>query len=89
MKGRHYPERTCLGCGLRDNQNLLIRLAAQGDGKLELGRASKGRGGYLHRSVKCWDSFLRKKSLYRAFHMEYGREIRETMIQSLRDRYSE
>ncbi len=48
-----------------------------------------GRGGYLHEKETCWETFLGKKKLYRAFHLEIGREVRGKLIQGLRDRCRE
>ena len=56
------------------------------DGALEVNRTGKGRGGYLHRAEACWDLFLRKKSVYRAFHAEVGRPAKERLISALRAR---
>ncbi|TAK10115.1 YlxR family protein [bacterium] len=85
MKRDHRLQRTCLGCGARDNQETLLRLVVRDDGELQLDRLGKGRGGYLHKARECWNSFLKKKSLYRAFRLEVGREAREKLILILRD----
>jgi predicted RNA-binding protein YlxR (DUF448 family) len=58
-------------------------------GDLKIDRLAKGRGGYLHSAGSCWQGFLRKKSLYRAFHVEIGRDAREKIIRELRERYGE
>ncbi|MFQ5903191.1 MAG: YlxR family protein [Candidatus Binatia bacterium] len=89
VEARTPPQRTCLGCGARDDQKVLLRLVVQGNGELQLDRLGKGRGGYLHRAEGCWKSFLRKRSLYRTFHLEIGREARERLILTLRDRHWE
>jgi predicted RNA-binding protein YlxR (DUF448 family) len=65
---------------------VLLRLIVRGDTELQLDRLGKGRGGYLHKVEGCWEAFLRKKSLYRAFHSEIKREAREKLILALRDR---
>lgn len=85
----HRPQRTCLGCGARDDQNVLLRIVALGNGELQLDRQGKGRGGYLHKAEGCWQAFLRKRSLHRAFRLEIGRESREKLILTLRDRHWE
>lgn len=66
---------------------MLLRLVAQGNGELQVDRQGKGRGGYLHKGEGCWEAFLRRKSLYRAFHLEIGREAREKLILTLHDRH--
>lgn len=88
MPKRDYvPLRTCLGCGQRDAQSHLIRLRARSDGQLEVARGKGcGRGGYLHKAASCWQGFGRKKSHYRAFHMELSKDAKEVLIQALQAR---
>jgi predicted RNA-binding protein YlxR (DUF448 family) len=74
-----------LGCGKRDNQGELIRLSLTHQGQLILDRVH-GRGGYLHRSASCWQSFLTRKGQYRAFHAEVDRAAKEKLIELLKDR---
>lgn len=78
-----------MGCGGRDDQGALLRLVVQEDGALRVDRLGKGRGGYLHKAQDCWGAFLRKKKVYRTFHLEVGREAREKLILSLRGQYRE
>lgn len=86
-KQGHVPQRTCLGCGQRDAQRKLIRLTARSDGQLEVELKSKaGRSGYLHGMAPCWQEFLRKKSHYRAFHMELSKNAKEALIRALQAR---
>jgi len=78
-----------LGCGGRDDQKQLIRLRAGARGELIADDSSAGRGGYLHRALACWEKFLRRKSVYRAFHMDIGKGVKEKMVQELKERYGE
>ncbi|TMA05051.1 MAG: YlxR family protein [Deltaproteobacteria bacterium] len=84
LKRGHRPQRTCLGCGTRDDQGKLLRFVLRADGELRLDRLGEGRGGYLHKTEECWQSFLRKKSLYRSLRSEIGREARERLVLTLR-----
>jgi predicted RNA-binding protein YlxR (DUF448 family) len=87
MTNKH-PQRTCLGCGKKDGQTALLRVVIQ-NGDLEVSRLAQGRGGYLHKEETCWDLFLRKKSVVRAFRSEVGRPAKERLISSLRARCRE
>ncbi len=89
LKRNNRPERTCLGCGVRDNKGNLLRLVVTTSGELIVNQMGTGRGGYLHEQGTCWEAFLGKKKLYRAFHLEIGREARGKLIQGLRDRCRE
>lgn len=81
-KRGHEPERTCLGCGQRGRQKDLIRLSWV-DGQL-MPDASRGRGGYLHRSADCWQLFLTRKGHYRAFHAEVDRAAKARLVERLK-----
>jgi predicted RNA-binding protein YlxR (DUF448 family) len=67
----------------------LIRLMVGEQGELKIDRLADGRGGYLHPARSCWQPFLRRKSLHRAFHVEIGKEAREKINRELRERYGE
>jgi len=60
----------------------MIRLAAD-NGALQTCSSGKGRGGYLHPARQCWDAFVKRKSVHRAFHVEISREAREKLVQNL------
>jgi len=83
------PQRTCLGCGVRDDQSQLIRLRAGAQGELIVDDSGAGRGGYLHRIRECWEKFMRRKSVYRAFHMEIGKSIKAKLVDALKERHGE
>jgi len=74
-----------MGCGTRDDQDQLIRLALTDEGRLIVDNKKKGRGGYLHRSPECWRAFVGRKGQYRAFHMEMTRATKERLVHELMD----
>jgi predicted RNA-binding protein YlxR (DUF448 family) len=88
QKGHHRPQRTCLGCGSKEDQNKLIRLVIDSHGELTIARTT-GRGGYLHGAPDCWQRFLKKRSHYRAFRMEIGKGAKERLINELSERHWE
>lgn len=83
----HRPQRTCMGCGARDDQEHLLRMAIDGD-RLVLDR-ERGRGGYLHAQPQCRRLFVAKKGHYRAFHAELTRAMKEKLIDELESRERE
>ncbi|MFQ5849683.1 MAG: YlxR family protein [Candidatus Binatia bacterium] len=83
MKRGYCPERTCVGCGARDEKTGLLRFVATQNGELHLDGVGRGRGGYLHKKGACWEAFLRKKKLYRALRLEIGREAKERLVREL------
>jgi predicted RNA-binding protein YlxR (DUF448 family) len=85
----HRPQRTCLGCGCKEDQSKLIRLVKDSDGELKVRRLEGGRGGYLHPARGCWQTFLKKRSHYRAFHGEIDKGAREKLIKELSEWHGE
>ena len=96
MKGRGAaggsstpPRRTCLGCGARDDQSHLIRLRVGARGELIADNCGTGRGGYLHRARGCWEKFAGRKSVYRAFHVEIAKTVKQDLLEALEERYGD
>jgi uncharacterized protein len=66
-QAKHVPIRTCLGCGARAPQAVLLRISCAADGALALvQRAHTGRSGYLHAQVECWRRFAARKGPVRS-----------------------
>ncbi|MGH7887555.1 MAG: YlxR family protein [Candidatus Binatia bacterium] len=84
-KGTYRPQRTCLGCGARDDQGKLIRLAVTSQDQLTV-EPRRGRGGYLHRDRQCQKAFVSRKGQYRAFHVEVSRAAKAKLIEDLASR---
>lgn len=83
---RATPIRLCIGCGSRDEQSRLIRLALGPDGTLILGMGN-GRGGYLHRRQQCLQAFAAARTgRVRSLGVVLSREARKqyaTLIQQM------
>ena len=86
--GAQRPQRTCLGCGERDDQDKLIRLAVMDRDQLGV-EPQHGRGGYLHRGQQCQKAFVGRKGHYRAFHVEVSRSAKAKLIEDLAGRNRE
>jgi predicted RNA-binding protein YlxR (DUF448 family) len=48
-----------------------------------------GRGGYLHYGRDCWEKFVRRKSVYRAFHLEIEKIVKQNLVEALKERYGD
>lgn len=84
-KRAHKTERSCLGCGKRDDKENLLRLAVTGQDQLGVDN-ERGRGGYLHRDPRCYKGFVNRKGHYRAFHVELSRAAKAKLIDELSER---
>jgi predicted RNA-binding protein YlxR (DUF448 family) len=88
-KKGHRPQRSCLGCGRRDEQGRLIRLVAVDQTALKIDKQANGRGGYLHAAEECWQAFVRRKSLHRAFRVNIDKDAKNKLVEELKQRYLE
>lgn len=82
---RQQQIRSCIGCGQRAAQSLLLRVQLDGDGRLTLvhrsGRA--GRSGYLHSNKDCWQRFASRKGPVRSLARNFDRDARRAFIMQL------
>jgi predicted RNA-binding protein YlxR (DUF448 family) len=85
-RGRHVPQRTCVGCRETLAKRALIRVVRSPDGvQVDLTGKMPGRGAYLHDRVSCWESSL-KGALSNALRANLTikeREALQEFIQSL------
>jgi predicted RNA-binding protein YlxR (DUF448 family) len=63
----------------------MIRITAPQANLLNIARHSQGRGGYLHAAQACWQGFIKRKSVYRAFHIEVSKAAKEDLVRALRE----
>ena len=80
----HVPLRQCAGCGRRDEQARLARLALR-DGHVTWDRERRlpGRGAYLHLEDECLTRFTRQKSFVRGLKASIGNEDRKRLVAML------
>jgi uncharacterized protein len=57
------PQRTCIGCMMRDNKERMLRIASSGE-TLTLDEEGRmpGRGAYLHNRKRCITDLVRNKA---------------------------
>lgn len=59
-RGRHIPQRTCVGCRETLAKRALIRIVRSPDGvKIDMTSKLTGRGAYLHDRISCWEKGLK------------------------------
>jgi predicted RNA-binding protein YlxR (DUF448 family) len=63
----------------------MMRITAPEANRLNIARHGQGRGGYLHAAEACWQAFLKRKSVYRAFHIEVSKAAKEELVRALRE----
>ena len=59
-RGRHVPQRTCVGCRETLAKQTLTRIVRGPDGvEIDLTGKVSGRGAYLHNRHSCWEKGLK------------------------------
>ena len=59
-RGRHIPQRTCVGCRETLAKQTLTRIVRGPDGVvIDLTGKVSGRGAYLHNRHSCWEKGLK------------------------------
>lgn len=81
------PVRTCVGCGSRDAQHAMLRLAWQ-DPSLVVRdpRRGTGRSAYLHATGRCVEGLLRSKALGRSLKVAVPKDARASLARRIEGR---
>ncbi len=74
-RGKHIPQRTCVGCHQTLAKRQLVRLVRTPEGvRVDLTGRLPGRGAYLHDRRACWERALKKGTLARALRVELSED---------------
>ncbi|NPA26782.1 MAG: YlxR family protein [Chloroflexi bacterium] len=66
-RGKHIPQRTCIGCRTVSSKWELIRIVRTPDGvQIDPTRRLPGRGAYLHANRACWEAAFKRRAFARA-----------------------
>ena len=82
VRVKHVPRRTCVACRKVDNKRELVRLVRVSDGSVEVDTSGKkaGRGTYICREWKCWETGLKGGRLEHALRTTITQDNREQLI---------
>lgn len=87
-RGKHIPQRTCVGCREVIDKQKMIRIVRTDTGiQIDLSGKLPGRGAYLHDQPICWSSAL-KGRLAHALKTELSendRQILEEYVQQMQN----
>lgn len=79
-KGKHIPQRTCVGCRQVLAKQEMTRIVASVDGvQIDLTGKKTGRGAYLHNLQSCWQKGM-NGSLAHALRQEMTVEDRQQLL---------
>ncbi len=70
-RGKHIPQRTCIGCRTTSSKWELVRVVRTADGvQVDPTRRLPGRGAYVHARRACWEAAFKRKAFARALRTE-------------------
>ena len=80
-KGRHVPQRTCVGCREVHSKRTLIRVVRTPEGIfIDPSGKLSGRGAYLHNRQECWEKGMHN-ALENALKTDLANEDRERLTE--------
>ncbi len=81
-KGKHVPERTCVGCGAKRPKVELLRVVRSPEGKvfLDLSGKRSGRGAYICPNIDCFRKAVKRKALQRSLKVD---RIEEKVLEEI------
>ena len=88
-RGRHIPQRTCVGCRETLSKQILTRIVRGADG-VQVDQTGKipGRGAYLHNRASCWEKAL-KGALANALRTNLTKEERGALREFIDQEWDE
>lgn len=82
-RGRHVPQRTCVGCRETEAKSNLMRLVRTAEGvQVDPSGRLAGRGAYVHDRESCWQSAL-QGPLARALRTQLTNEEQARLMEAL------
>jgi len=83
------PTRTCVGCGTRDAQSVMIRLRRGAAGAVVADAGLRnGRSAYVHAQGECIRGLVRSKGLGKSLRTTVAKEARMELMQVLDAQWS-
>lgn len=84
-----FPQRTCIGCRNKFNQQDLIRISLWND-KLILNKTGKsnGRGVYLCKNNDCLNNAIKKKAFHRSFKRNFSKDEMDVIEKDIQSYFS-
>jgi len=85
MQGDAHPQRTCIGCRRKDDQESFLRVSRTSEGRVVVcDKGGVGRTAYMCASAACIDAALMKEMLARALKAPVSEAQKEELKKELR-----
>ena len=79
------PQRTCIACKSVKDKKELIRIVRTKEGEIELDPTGRknGRGAYICKYSKCFETLKKSKGLDRSFKSQVSVDVYDRLIEEL------
>ena len=79
------PQRTCIACKSVKDKKELIRIVRTKEGEIELDPTGRenGRGAYICKDSKCFETLKKFKGLDRSFKSQVSVDVYDRLIEEL------
>jgi predicted RNA-binding protein YlxR (DUF448 family) len=79
------PERTCIGCMQKKPRNELVRIVRTPGGDVDIDETgcSDGRGAYICKNKKCFETAVKKRKFPRVLRCEVPEEFLDKLSKIL------
>lgn len=79
------PQRTCIACKSVKDKKELIRIVRTKEGEIELDPTGRknGRGAYICKDSKCFETQKKSKGLDRSFKSQVSVDVYDRLIEEL------
>ena len=80
------PQRTCIACKNVKDKKDLIRIVRTKEGEIELDMIGRknGRGAYICKDIKCFESLKKSRGLDRSFKLQISPLIYDKLTDELK-----
>ncbi len=80
------PQRTCIACKNVKDKKDLIRIVRTKEGEIELDMTGRknGRGAYICKDIKCFESLKKSRGLDRSFKLQISPLIYDKLTDELK-----
>lgn len=78
---KKIPQRTCMGCGIKQNKKDFIRIVKNKNGEINIDKTGKmpGRGAYLCDNIECLEKAMKSKKIEKTFECKIDNNIYEKL----------
>ena len=78
---KSIPQRTCIGCNVKNDKMNFIRIVKDNQNNISIDRTGKanGRGAYICDNIDCLEKAIKNKKIEKSFKMSIDNSVYENL----------